>query len=179
MEPVLRLGVKEFNTKFDELWGSTKNELFKLEVLQDYQEDHGDLYQLFLKNDVELLKSKLRELWKNDRPSFTWNRVHVVELPLSEYMRFELTAYEIWEELGVNIYITTFDAIKNVLSKPIFEDFLIFDNEHLFVNRFDDKANFLYSDYSIDKELLRKYIDFKNDLMGLVKPVKMSATETK
>ena len=162
---------KEFDQFFDKLWYNSRKEIFKLEVLPDYSEDHNEIYDLFLADKIDKAKEAIKEICIFDNPNIIFNRVHIVDLPLSEYLKFELVFYKVWQELGANIYFTTFEKVRKAIAIPILEDFLLFDDKHLIINKFDKSTKYLYSEYSDQKNTVSDYIKFKIELMKIVEPM--------
>ncbi len=163
-----KLSVEKFDEVFDNLWNDPTLDTFvKLEVLQDYEEDHNNYYDMFLNRNLEVLRKELRKLWQVEDIDFNWQRVHLVNLPLSEYLQFEIECYRIWQEMGVKVYFQTFDNIKKIIKKPIFEDFMLFDDKCIIVNKFN-KNQYSHSKLSFSKGIIMKYLNFKNELMSNV-----------
>jgi hypothetical protein len=65
-------------------------------------------------------------------------RVHAVAVPVSEYIRFEIAAYQASLEAGEQIGL-----VDRSLHPEMVEDFWIFDDRRVAVLRYDDTGRFL------------------------------------
>ncbi len=91
------------NIKWNELWTTLESEWFKVEVLQDYSaEDKGESLDAWMSGDtvrsIELLNAESHD-WADDCQTKVTNgikltRIHVVDYPLSEYVRWEIEVYK-------------------------------------------------------------------------------------
>jgi hypothetical protein len=163
-------GKLKFDIVFDELWDNTQKSLFKLEVLPDYSEDHNKLFDLFRANKISELHNEWLLLFGKEKFSFKWRRVHIVDLPLTEYLRFEIECYKVWSELGVEVYFQTFENIKHVCYKPIFEDFLIFDEKQVIVNEFNN-YDYVGSKITSNPRIVSEYLRFQKCLEKNIVPM--------
>lgn len=128
-----------------DLYRTCRVSAYRLETLQRYIGDEDDRQRAFLAgeelpppgpgklDDLQLI-SELR------RAGRRVGRVHIVSLPLTDYMRYELAAYAENAAAGEEIRIA--DAADTVLAEMT-KDFAIFDSET------DDPQVILF-DYSTD-----------------------------
>lgn len=72
-------------------------------------------------------------------------RIHVVELPLSEYIRYELAAYAENAEAGEQVWIA--DRASHTDLNSIRRDFVLFDAD-------TDHASLIWYDYDPDGQLI-------------------------
>lgn len=72
-------------------------------------------------------------------------RVHVVDLPLSEYLRYELAAYEANAAAGEEIYLADRAASSDL--DELQDDFVLFDDAEVVWFRYDDNGRLLGYEY--------------------------------
>lgn len=125
----------EFDDCFDRLWKGLKSEFFKCETCQVYTESEEDEFLALFRAGKT---SKLREAIEKDvaQDDSVWQdsqargveflRVHVFSEPLSEYIRFELLAYEIQARAGEKIWMVPLEALNDEERKNL-KDFMLFD----------------------------------------------------
>ncbi len=87
----------------------------------------------------------------------------MVNLPLTEYMQFEIECYKIWQEIGVQVYLQTFDDLKSI-SLPKVEDFILFDNKSVLVNHFNH-TTYVSSHFTENSSTVAPYIETREILM--------------
>src|SRR5947209_2446694 len=98
-----RLTPEESSLLFETLWEKLSHKFFKFERLQSYQEPDNSSLQAFLARDYELARREMIEARAKDaklyielcRKGIEFVRVRAVELPLSDYLRWELETYQI------------------------------------------------------------------------------------
>ncbi|MGH8895458.1 MAG: DUF6879 family protein [Egibacteraceae bacterium] len=82
-------------------------------------------------------------------------RVHVVDSPLTDYLRYELAAYRYGAAAGEDIRITDRDAHPDL--DGLREDFWLFDDQTLALMRYDDEGRFLGVDLAGEDVDLDEY----------------------
>jgi len=99
----------DYDSFFQKLWAETKDEFFKCESRQFYNEsDEEEFIALFRTKNID----ELRDLLEKDvkQPNSIWCeainrkinfiRVHIVTEPLSEYLKFEFESYKVQSSIG-------------------------------------------------------------------------------
>lgn len=71
-----------------------------------------------------------------------WYRVHILDQPLTAYLRFELCGYLANQAAGEEIYVV--DRNTHADLKPLHEDFWLYDDEIAIRMIYDDEGHFLY-----------------------------------
>ena len=90
----------------------TKGDVFKLELLDEYNTSFEKQWQFFKRNGrvsadmlYEYVKGSHDRAREFKRRGIRFRRVHVVSLPLSVYLRFEMESYKIFEKMGESVYL--------------------------------------------------------------------------
>lgn len=128
------------------LYRGTEREAFRLETLQAYDVSfEAEQVAAFrgggpLPDTPAVIESKRviadltgagRRLW----------RVHLVDLPLSDYLRYELCAYEVNAAAGEEILIA--DRAASPSLTELRDDFVLFDDVAVVWYRYDDDGRLL------------------------------------
>lgn len=146
----------EYDSLFDELWSRTKRRFVKFETLQTYHEEgEQELLNLFRTRCLEELHSILiddvedeRSIWRDAKKRhLTFHRIHVYDLPLSEYLRFELEAYKIQAEAGEIISMISRDRSRQEGLDEL-TDFMLFDDSELLIPQYDSTNRLIGALYS-------------------------------
>jgi hypothetical protein len=89
---------------------------------------------------------------------FRWYRVHILDQPLTAYLRFELYGYLLENQpAGTEIYVV--DRGDHAALAELHEDFIIFDDEIAVQMVYDDEGHFLYPELINDIEPYRHMRD--------------------
>lgn len=125
--------------------------LFRLEAQQQYLVDEeAEQIRAWLAGDLVPDWSPEVERWRQHlRDSVAsgqrWQRVHVVDVPLTNYLRFELAQYPSLAEIGYETLIA--DRSRHPELTELTEDFYLCDgdedNPFALLMRYDDKGRYL------------------------------------
>ena len=134
------LDINKFNEKFDEIWSKMEVSFKKLECLQYYDESKDSPMFNLMNKDIDGFVKKLKFQEESEKPFYDepirkkveLSRLHLIEFPISDYIKFEYYSYYITNKLGENIF---FDNIKKYNINV--EDLIIFDGRYMFVNDYD------------------------------------------
>ncbi|GBE20136.1 MAG TPA: hypothetical protein ENG87_05570 [Candidatus Pacearchaeota archaeon] len=150
-----------------------KKYAFRLELLQEYKVDGEKKdFEDFLKtgkikkeyNDEEYLIIKNAK----DRNA-SMSRVHVFELPLTDYLKFEFKMYKFNELAGEKIFLLDKLDFEKINSNINF-DFWLFDDKIVLKMNYDKEGRFLgFEEIRTD---LRKFIELKDKLLSISKALK-------
>lgn len=142
-----------------------KRETFRLEMLDEYLVKEEDKEFEAWKRTGRFKPGKGGRQWERDMEALRANgvvthRVHVVTVPLSEYLRFEIAAY--CEDVKF-IERDEYHGIK----KP-FEprEFWLIDDKHLFIVNYDPQGHFTGLDYITDEYEIGRYSAMKELLLS-------------
>lgn len=167
----------EYYTKF---WQVIEKEFFKLETLQVYDASFSPGWEEFCRGEIEQTRKLLRELLINDpaRPyekikekKIKFRRLHIVELPLSKYLYYEIESYHISLELGEEIFFISKQEV-NMLEKPVEpQDLLLFDDKIVILQYYNSKGEYQYGELLDGWEEVRPYILLKQQLLSHALPM--------
>ena len=134
---------------FNELMGSSRKTVVKLELLDSYSgafEEEARLLQKFVKDggitEKELWESNgdwYKETQKLKDRGVLFTRIHVVTSPMTDYIKFEMESYKVSEQHGEEIYLIDrkeFAAIEPIEGVQR-ADFLVFDSDNVVINKFE------------------------------------------
>jgi hypothetical protein len=146
-----------FYAAFERHWVGLRSRFFKLEPLQAYQEPDNPSFLDFRRGDSASAAAKLEEVvcqnsrYHTDacRRGVTMTRVRLVELPLSDYLRWEFQSYRVSARYGERILVL--DLTGAPRSGPLWNsgDFVLFDCSAVLVHRYDPDG-FLRGGWLID-----------------------------
>lgn len=131
-----------------------KRSACRLETLQEYR----------VPQEVERLAAYLegrampprREGLPEPVPAGKWfGRLHIVDLPLTDYLRFEFACYQDSVAAGYDVRIPRRDAHPGLAD--LNEDFLIVDDEIVLFIRYSPDGQVVGREYSDDPGLVAKY----------------------
>lgn len=172
------LSADEFDEKYDELWNGCKKQLFKFEMLPEYDEfEIKDWASVSSSQINELISTVQSELYacKDDyqqrfSAGMEFLRLRYVPFPLTKYLLVELSSYATSQLIGAKINIIEDADLPKIGShlKPCFHDFLLFDDYALL--KLDNQPNGNMdcgAFYTTDKSEVETYIEFKHRLIEL------------
>lgn len=160
------LSEEESDKVFDRLWNNMSKSFYKFEVEQYYKCDMDSAYCNFIKKDYSGLITSLKKFNNNwgktvkEKHNIKFKRLHIINIPLTDYLKYELYFYLINEKSGEKIKCIDTKSLKTDLNKLI--DFIIFDEENIIINEHKNNGeyvcSYLYnSDVSVIKELVNEY----------------------
>lgn len=147
-----------------------KEEFFKIEVLQYYKEEgqDGESLKAWLAGDREkaIEIETLMPYWVEGREDLKKIRVHVVEYPLNEYLKWEIEAYKIVNiaKGKEEVFLLDKAKVKDVwLPKG---DSFIFDKKRAISNKYGEKGRFLGAEIYEEPNEVKKFLDLREKLLG-------------
>lgn len=155
--------------EFDRCFDAFKRSAFRLETLQRYTvTGETERVQAFLRGEPRPDRSVRTSPWLRRVAVTTaagkhWSRVHVLDLPLSDYLRYQLVGYVESAAAGEEIRI----AIRNDRSDldALREDFWLFDDgaseSFAIAMRFDPSGRPLDHERVTDPSRLKAYQEAK------------------
>lgn len=161
-------------------------EWFKVEVLQDYTgEDDGPSLQawkagnkaesrrLFEETVMKRAKDWQQSCQSKVKSGVKLTRIHVIEEPHSAYIDWELMVYVLHSIplCGERVYLVPRSKVAD-LDLPS-GDFMLFDDEHLVVNRYDGNGLMIDADfYDVDAgDNIDRFLKLKTELLKHAKPI--------
>ena len=154
----------------DKYFESFKKYAFRLELLQEYDVEYE-------KSDFENFK-KTGQVNNDDLVDWhkiivnaknrgaVMSRVHVVNKPLSTYLKYEIEGYKANSNIGEKILFldkNDFDTIDTFIGF----DYWLFDDDIVLKMIYDERGKFLC--YEEVKSSLKPFIELKNKLLGVSK----------
>ena len=132
---------------FDEEFDRFTRTAFRLETRQDYAGATGPRYEYWRRGEPMPERSPRTSPWLARVAATTsagkrWQRAHVVDQPLSDYMRYEMVVYA--ENVGAGEDVRIVDRAAHPTLSLLTEDFWLFDSddrtgqEHAVFLEFDD-----------------------------------------
>ena len=155
---MLRLSLEDFDAYFDRFHTS----VFRLETLQRYTVDEEqERITAFLQGLPRPERSVRTSPWLRRIAVTTangkrWQRVHVVDHPLSDYLRYEMASYVESAAVGEEIRIA--DRAESRDLAELGQDFWLFDEDaadaFALLMRYNHAGHFLGFDHTADPQNL-------------------------
>ncbi len=134
--------------KYESYFNNAIKSVFRFEGLQDYSAMDGDeAVEVFKRTSKLLLLPKDTEWWqemkeKNKRGIIT-QRIRLIELPLTDYTKMELTWHkEAAEYSGDDIRVIEKKDFDKIISETI-PDFWMIDDQYAFPMEYGPKGKFI------------------------------------
>jgi hypothetical protein len=150
--------------EFDSYFDRFTTEVFRLENLQSYAVSEEDArLKAFRDGTARPERSVRTEPWLARIAVTTvagksWERVHVVDHPLSEYLRYELVGYVESQAAGERISITERTADDSLAR--LGEDFWLFDADsptaYAVLMHYDEAGHFVGFDHTTEPAVLER-----------------------
>lgn len=151
---------EEFDLCFDRF----QTDVFRLETLQSYNvpEEEGRIraWRDGLPRPERSVRTSpwLRRIAVTTAAGKHWCRIHVVDQPLTEYLRYEIVGYVESAAAGEEIRIADRAAHPDLQNMDL--DFWLFDAEGSYpfavLMRYDDECRWIGADYTEDPETLQR-----------------------
>jgi hypothetical protein len=162
------LDKNEWGEKYNQLTNEFKNDFFKFETLEQYN-DYGitdwtnipnlEMLDLIKKSQAAILLMT-SQLQSSLVRGCKIKRVRYLTFPLSKYILRQFSVFRIYQNLGIDIEI--FEDIGQVkdIDKSLFRDFLLFDESKLLLI---DNPNGVYNGGLFTEKIdeIKPYIDLK------------------
>jgi len=183
------INVSDLDKVFDEALISAKNSLHKLETSQSYACDMDANYQAYLNGNYSSLANVFKSFYKEwpvmlKKSNIKVKRLHLIDLPLSAYLNYEMYFYLINEIAGEEIKCLDFKEVKETK----IDDFIIFDKDKIIINEHNSKGELIKSYYSENKLLIalllfefeilygkgkdyKNYAKFNSDIVKIVEGI--------
>lgn len=165
---------EEFDEYFDKYWHNIKKEFFKCETLQYYNEpEEYQFFSLFRAGQFKQLHKLLKEdvqgkesVWNEARKKkIHFIRVHVFNIPLSEYIKFEVEAYKIQSKIGSEkIWMVPQKILKQKILKKL-KDFMLFDNTRAIIVEYNPQCSIIGATLTDEKEDIKHLCRLKDYML--------------
>ncbi len=144
--------------EFGRLFTSFQQSAFRLETLAQYLvAEEADDFAAFQAGRPPPRRTPeddewLRMIAQDTAAGKHWSRVHVVEHPLTSYLRYELACYPDSVAAGEQVLIADRDAHPQLVSLEN-GDFWLFDDRLVVRMRYDDQGHWLGAERAPDADL--------------------------
>ena len=128
------------------LFENVQRSWFRLETLQAYLVDYErDEYERFLATGRldRPVNDWQRMITRHTRAGRTLQRVHVVVEPLTDYLRYEVAAYQLNGQAVEDIRLIPVRAGSWPAGLPAGRDFWLLDDQEVWDMHYDDQGRFL------------------------------------
>jgi hypothetical protein len=142
------------------LFEDVQSSWFRLETLQVYDVGYEAAeYDEFLRTGQfhRVDDSWQQMIARHVRAGRTLQRVHVVEEPLTDYLRYELAAYQVNGAAGEEIRLLPVTAGAWPATLPRGEDFWLFDDATAWRMLYDAQGRFVAAEQVTDPKTLAEY----------------------
>ena len=175
--------ILEGNEDFDyyvRFWESIKRDFFKLETLQEYDVSVSPGWPEFRGGQIEKAHELLKELLTQDpakpyeaikQKNIQFVRVHLVELPLSEYLHYEIESYWMSISLGEQIFFLLQSDAAKIESLVRLQDFLLFDDTAVIRQNYGAQGEYLHSEMLDETDDVHPYVLLKQSLLRHAVPM--------
>lgn len=177
-----RISEQEAFGLFDRYWNDLTHSFFKYEGQQIYREDNyyfneyaalrkGGSVELAIDAVTDWMVSNQLELWEAaQQRGILLQRVHMVELPISDYVEYELLTYKISEQHGERVFLITKEEAERAGVAPSLPDFFIFDNRCVTTRAYHD-GEFKHAEATEKEGELESFRLARDKLLGAAQRV--------
>lgn len=153
--------------ELEQLFKAARSDVFRLETRDNYVAP-GEQEELraFLEGRPFPLADPATVPWlanvqKRTKAGVRWRRVHVVQQPLTEYLKFEFYGYQ--ENINAGEEIRIADRSSDEALQGLYEDFWLFDHDVVILMKYDNSGRL------IDTERINgtsRYTDIMNHALS-------------
>lgn len=163
----------EFNSMFQNF----KQSAYRLETLQAYAEQSEsspfNLYRRGVQPNSSFMADWCQMVRGHIEAGRSMRRVHIVDLPLSQYMRFEIECcYRDTGRAGEEIRLLERAKLPVGLSNAALDDFWFFDGTTVMVNEYDPNGTIVQARISSVPKLVQHYASIDKQIWDLSVPFK-------
>lgn len=163
------------NDEWTSMFYSFKHTAFRLETLQWYAEPSEsspfNLYQRGIDPGPSHMDEWCETITKHMQFGRSMRRVHVVDLPLCAYMRFEVECcYRFSGSAGEEIRLIDRATLSPELQELCREDFWFFDNATVMINDYNSGHTLYQARITTDPRAVAYYSDIEKKIWALGVP---------
>ncbi|MEK6846213.1 MAG: DUF6879 family protein [Nanoarchaeota archaeon] len=161
----------------EEAWKSARKNIFRLEAIPEYNipEDLVSFKKWKQgKSDLdEASKKWLENLSKTGWRGVRMQRVRVVSLPLSEYIKYEIDFWKYSIKNGEEILFLEDKKYRTAIQNIDFElrDFWMFDDKVSIIFHYDETGDFVKEEPVADQRVIKKHLELKQKMLQLAIPM--------
>lgn len=157
-------------------FNNAKKEWFRLQLLNEYVVEQEKDAFLAYKRGERPRSSKGSESWRKFIEDKTNNgikyiTIHVVDLPISEYMGFGIqTVYEVTKLIGQEVFFVERSKVKSLISGV--KDYWMFDNNTVIYADYDESSHFIeFKNPIYQKDVVTTLVTLKEELLKKAIPL--------
>lgn len=161
------------NAEFEQLFADVQQSWFRLETLQNYDmHSDRDAIPTFLRGESvrELPASYFTITEQHVAAGRTLSRVHVVEEPHTDYMRYELAQYAQNVAAGEEVRIASVARGEWPSKLPRAHDYWLFDDRDLWLMEYDDEHRLLAVELTNDPAALAQHRSWRDAALAVSIP---------
>lgn len=155
----------------EEAWKKAQNNIFRLESIPEYNvPEDFILFKKWKQGKLKLAENSkkwLQNLKETKERGVKMQRVRIVSLPLSDYIRYEMDFWEHSIQNGEEILFLENEQYENIMQNLDFKpkDFWTFDDNVLIIFHYDETGDFVKEESISNKLITKKYIELKRKLL--------------
>jgi hypothetical protein len=176
---------EEFFSEFDRCLISTRKETMKLELPDEYNYDaERETFEEFKKTGkveraYKRLQGWLDQLKELKSRGVKLRRVHVVSLPLSMYLKYEIQYYRLYNGIYEDVRLierAEFNSIQKQAELTLDNDFFIMDDRVMFFTIYEKLTktkfgNLIAGEKIDDVKQVKRYATFYNKVFNAATPM--------
>lgn len=159
---------------FNKFWENSEKQIFRLETLNEYKvEEEKTSFEAYQNNKI--IKNENFDEWlelieNTTKKGIDIYRVHVIDLPLTDYIRYEIECgYLLSQKKGERFLLVERKKVQEIIQG--FDDFWLFDDSQGFTIKYDNLGNFLGFGDPITEEEISKYIELRDKITKMSIPL--------
>ncbi len=164
-------------SEFDRLWGTARNEVFRLQLLNIYADDtrSKDFKDFIEGKPVHYTSNEEAIAWSNEiakkrADGVSYINLHVVDLPLSDGIRFGIGYLRFHAKNGMQSRFVERKDVTGIIEG--FEDYWMFDRRIVVPVRYNKENLWVgVGDPIRDLDKLAKYVKLRNELVKMAIPM--------
>jgi hypothetical protein len=165
-------------SEWGEMFKVFEADAFRLETLQAYAEpSESSPFNQYRRGNIpspDFLNDWCQLVREHAKAGHVMRRIHVVDLPLSDYMRFEVECcYRFSAAAGEEIRLLNRASLTPSLVRLAQEDFWLFDNGTVMMNDYDHTGALFQARLTSDPRALEYYSSIDRKLWALGVPFKV------
>lgn len=161
----------------EKAWKKSEKNIFRLEGIPEYNVPEDlVLFEKWKQRNFEFdadSRKWLQNLKSTKERGVKIQRVRIVPLPLSDYIKYEIDFWKHSAKNGEAILFLESKDYENIIKSMAFEpkDFWMFDDEVLIIFHYDKTGDFVKEEQIPNKDVIKKHIELKKKLLNHAIPM--------
>ncbi len=162
----------------EKAWKNATDNIFRLEAIPEYNVSEDLIsFEKWKQGKADLDQASinwLENLNKTKERRVKMQRVRVVPLPLSDYVKYEIDFWKHSTQNGEEILFLEEKEYERLIQSLNFKpkDFWMFDDRVLIIFHYDKTGNFVREELVTDEIIIKHHIDLKHKLLQHAIPMK-------